>query len=107
MIRNFLEAATKAKQEAQYWLWAALTLPFIALAILTFEYYLGWDSFYAKSLVIVSVVFFSISVYWWYWALNKLIVLLDGFNKTNQNFEDIKSELRQTREAIKNDVGNR
>jgi hypothetical protein len=101
MIGQFLKTANKAKAEARYWMWAAWTLPFLALGILIFEQYLGWETLYAKTLVIISITFFTISVYWWWWALNKIIALMESFHRTEQHFEDIKSELRETRKVIK------
>jgi hypothetical protein len=101
MIRHFLNAANETKIQAQYWMWAAWTLPFLALAILTFEYFLGWESFYSKTFVIISVSFFTVSVFWWWWAINKIIVLLESFHRTEQHFEDVKHELRETRKVIR------
>jgi hypothetical protein len=101
MIRHFLDTANKAKTEARYWMWAAWTLPFVALAILVFEYYFGLESLYSKTLVIISVTFFTVSVFWWWWSINKIIVLLESFNRTEQHFQDVKHELRETRKAIR------
>lgn len=101
MIRQFLKTANKTKTEARYWMWAAWTLPFLALGILIFEHYLGWETIYVKTLVIISITFFTTSVYWWWWALNKIIALMESFHRTEQHFEDIKTELKETRKAIK------
>lgn len=101
MIGQFLNTANKAKTQAQYWMWAAWTLPFVALAILAFEYFLGWDSLISKTLVIISVTFFTVSVFWWWWALNKIVVLLESFNRTEQHFKDVKHEIKETRKAIR------
>jgi hypothetical protein len=101
MIGKFLKTAQETKIEARYWMWAAWTLPFLALAILIFEHYLGWETVYAKTLVIISIVFFSISVYWWWWAISKIVNLMESFHRTEQHFQDVKHELRETRKAIR------
>ena len=108
MVKQFFQLAKETQTQAKWWTWAAWTLPFVALAIISFENYIGWDSLMHRTLVIISVVFFTISVYWWWWALNKIVALVDGFNRAQQNFEDIKDELRKTREVLNNrDVGDR
>jgi hypothetical protein len=101
MIGQFLKTVNETKIQARWWTWAAWTLPFVALAILAFEYLLGWESMYSKSLVIILVTFFSISVFWWWWAINKIVVLLQSFQRTEQHFLDVKAELQETRKAIR------
>jgi hypothetical protein len=107
-MRNFLDTVNRAKSQAKYWSWAAWTLPFVALAILAFEYFIGWDTWYAKTLVITSITFFTVSVFWWWWALSKIVTLMESFHRTEQHFKDVKSDLAETRKLIKdNNVGNR
>lgn len=101
MVREFFKAAKQAQTEARWWTWAAWTLPFVALAVLSFEQFLGWETLYARTMVIISVVFFSISVFWWWWAINKIVVLLQSFQRTEQHFIDVKDELKKTRQAIR------
>lgn len=88
-------------KEAKWWAFAAWTLPFMALSILMFEYWIGWDSFYAKSLVIVSVVFFSISVYWWWWAISRIIRLSEIHNKNLEGWEKVQQEIQELRKDLK------
>lgn len=101
MSRHFLNTVNKAKTQSRYWMWAAWTLPFVALAIIFFEYYLGFESFYSKTLVVICVTFFTISVFWWWWALSKIVELLESFHRTEQHFQDVKAELKETRKVIR------
>lgn len=101
MIQKFFKAAEKAKVEAKWWSWAAWTLPFVALAILSFEQFFGLETLYAKTVVVIAVTFFTISVFWWWWAISKIVVLLQSFQRTEQHFLDVKNELKKTREAIR------
>lgn len=101
MLGQFLKTVNKAKLEARYWMWAAGTLPFVALAILFFEKQLGFEELYSRTLIVISLTFFSISVFWWWWAINKIVIMLESFNRTEQHFLDVKHELRETRKAIR------
>lgn len=103
MIGQFFKSVEKARTQARYWSWAAWTLPFVALAILVLESYLGWEDLYSKTLLIIIVIFFSISVFWWWWAISKIVQILESFQRTEQHFEDVKSELRETRKTIRGD----
>lgn len=105
-MENYFEASKKARKEASIWAYAAWTLPFVALALIVFEYYIGSNDLLHKIIVAITVTFFGISVYWWWWALHKFVMLLEAFKETEINFKSIQQELRKTRETISN-VGNR
>lgn len=106
MKYNLKRQTQKATEEASAWAYAAWTLPFIALAALVFEYFIGWTDAYNKTIIITAVAFFSISVFWWWWALRKFVVVISAMRDTDESLSDIKRELQKTREAIR-DVGNR
>ena len=105
-MEKYSKASEKASKEARLWSNAAWTLPFIALAAIVFEHYIGWEDYIDKTIVIITVSFFGISVFWWWWALNKFVVLLTAFSSIDDSFKEIKDELKSTKEAIKN-VGDR
>lgn len=105
-MRKYVEATKKAAREAKWWAYAAWTLPFTALALIIFGHYVDSDNAYATIILLITTVFFSISVFWWWWALNKFVVLLKSFKRAEEHFEEIKDELKKTRETIR-DVGNR
>lgn len=91
----------KTKKEASWWLYAAWTAPFVALAALFFLQVIGWAEIYEKSLVIGSVIFFSVAVFWWFWAVYKIKFLADVISKSVDNFKDIKDTVREIRDHIK------
>lgn len=107
MTNDFVKKIHNAKKQASLWAYAAWTLPFLALGILIFEYFLGWHDLVSKTLTIIAVTFFSVSVFWWWWALNKIVILFEAMNKNETNFEEIKYELRETRKVLKENVGDR
>lgn len=107
MVKNLITQVKQAGKEAKLWAYAAWSLPFVAIAILIFENLIGWDSVITKTITVIAVTFFSISVFWWWWALNKIVILFDAMKRNEQNFEDIKYELQETRKAIRENVGDR
>ena len=111
MTKKLAKATQQAAKEASLWAYAAWTLPFVALAAIVFEHFIGWENFYNKTIIIIAVTFFSISVFWWWWALNKFVIVISAMRDTEKSFEDIKDELKLTRQefqkAVKKDVGDR
>lgn len=101
MVKSIAKALELTVKETMYWRWAAWTLPFVALALVVTEYLLGWDSALQKTVISIVVIFFGVSVYWWWWALTRIILLLSALKKTEESFEEIKHELRLTREELK------
>lgn len=98
---KYFQFAEQTKRQTRWWSYAAWTLPFVALAILTVEEYLGLDEFHRKILGSVLVIFFSASVFWWWWALHKIKYIIESLRNTDKNFEEVKQEIRQTRQVLK------
>jgi hypothetical protein len=110
MISNLGRAVKKAAKEAKYWAYAAWTAPFVALAALTIQHYIGLDSWLHATVLGITCTFFAFSVYWWWWALNRVVEILAAMKRNDEHFYDVKHELRKTRQLIReieNDVGNR
>jgi hypothetical protein len=100
-IKTFREYAKQTGKEAGWWAYAAWTLPFVALAAIVFEHFIGHDDWIATTLVVVSTTFFAVSVYWWWWALTKIAGLVEGMTKINKNVDDVITELKHVRREIK------
>jgi len=88
-------------KEAKWWALAAWTLPFVALSVVLFEYWLGWDSMYVKATVIVSVIFFSVSVYWWWWAITRIVKLSEINERNLEGWSRVEKEIAALRQDIK------
>ena len=102
--KGLLKTLVKTKVEIKWWSYAAWTLPFVALAIIIFERIFGFENYYQITLTLVSLVFFSISVYWWWWALHKIAVILSYMNKTDRHIEEVINEIKETRKAIQQEI---
>lgn len=109
MVQKIVSLVRRTGTEARLWSYAAWTLPFTALALLVFEHFIGWDSLMQRTLVLITVTFFTISVFWWWWALNKIVVILRYISSNTDHFEEIKRELQATRQTIREieNVGDR
>ena len=97
----------KIAKQARWWAYAAWTLPFVALAILIGLEYLNLQNLYHLIALIIIGVFFSVSVFWWWWAIDAIKQMFVLMKNTEDNFNDVKSALKETREILKNDLGNR
>lgn len=97
MSNKFSQRAEKAETQAKYWKFAAWTLPFAALGFLAFSFFLGFDNWYAKSVVITATVFFAVSVFWWWWALHRLVDVLKGLQAAEKGLEFIKHSMKEFR----------
>lgn len=104
MVDELVKLVRRTGEEASLWAYAAWTLPFTALALLVFEHFIGWESLIGKTLVLISVTFFTISVFWWWWALNKLVVLLRYAKDNETRFKEILDEIQETKHAVNNRI---
>lgn len=94
-------------KQAKWWAYAAWTLPFVALAILIASEYLHLDNFFHVATLIIISVFFSVSVFWWWWAIDAIKQMFILMKATEDNFNEVKTALQETREILKNDLGDR
>jgi uncharacterized Tic20 family protein len=101
MPKSLIKAVQQAATEARYWTYAAWTLPFVALALIIFEHFIGHDDWISITLVGITTTFFSISVYWWWWALNKVVIVMAAMEKNEERFEDVLQEIKQTRQVLR------
>lgn len=91
------------EQQARYWRYAAWTAPFAALAIILGEILLGFDSLVKITSIVIVTAFITTSVFWWWWAVSKIVYMVNSTEKVEENFNELKTEIRE----IKKDVGNR
>lgn len=101
MQQKLTKSVRQAAQEARYWAYAAWTLPFVALALIVFEHYIGHDDWISITLVGITTTFFSVSVYWWWWALNKVVTVMAAMKANDERFEDVIHEIKQTRQVLR------
>lgn len=97
----------KKESQAQWWKYAAWTLPFVALAILISLDFLNLDKLYHIASLVIIITFFSVSVLWWWWAIDAIRQMFIIMKRTEQNFEEVKRSLKETRKVSKDDLGNR
>lgn len=93
--------ADNTKKEVRWWSYAGWTLPFAALAGLFFFNIIGWSGAYEKALIIGATIMFSISVFWWWWAINKIWNFADMISKTADKLALIKDDFNKLKNSLK------
>lgn len=91
------------EKQARWWMYAAWTSPFVALAIIIGEELLGFGSWRTNTAIVISVTFVATSVLWWWWAISKIVKMMSVSERIEQNFKNLHTEIKE----IKKDVGNR
>lgn len=99
-IKTFGEIVRQTRTQVKWWAYAAWTMPFVALALLGAEYFLGYDDIFRKTLIAVGVTFFSVSVFWWWWALFKIKDIVNGLSRTIDSLSEVKEEIVKTRKVL-------
>lgn len=90
----------KAERQASWWKYLAWSLPIIWLSAEFLLHVLGFETLEKKLLVAGGVFFFVVSVLWWWWAVDTIRLFTKAMQRTTDNFNDIKQELRKVREDI-------
>jgi len=90
-----------AIKQTMWWKYAAWTLPFVALAIIVIEYFIGNETIRQNTMLVISVTFIATSVFWWWWAINKIRLMLKAMERTENNFYEIKTDLSKTRQTVR------
>jgi uncharacterized membrane protein YqjE len=95
---NFLKGTTR---QVKLWAFFAGTLPIVVLSFLALSYFVGWDSFYHKAIIIGSGTFFFVAVVWWWWALYKIADLAIVMNNTTEKFDSVRQDIQEIKKDLK------
>lgn len=90
----------KAEKQATVWKYLAWSLPIIWLAAEFLLNVFGFQSLENRMLVAGGIFFFVVSVIWWWWAVDTIRLFAKSMQRTTDNFNEIKDELRKVREDI-------
>lgn len=86
--------------QSKLWKYFAWSLPLIWLATEFLLYALDMDQLANKLIIFGGIFFFVISVVWWWWAVDTIRLFAEAMQRTTNNFNDIKRELRKVRQDI-------
>ena len=103
-IQDYKKSASNTAKQVKWWSYAAWTLPFVALAAISFEHYIGDVSMMHRVIWITTTIFFSTSVFWWWWAINKFKEISQRLLESEERFAEIKKELKVAQDIIREDV---
>ena len=96
----------KIKKEIQWWIFAAQTVPFEAIAVLIDSDYLIINTFDNTIKFFILISFVTVSVFWWWWAMYRIIAIIETIKKSQKNFEDLKSGVKEVKKMF-NEENNR
>ena len=88
------------ENQGYWWKKAAAVLPFVALSIIIVPWLVGWDSLIDKILCIIIIVFFTIAVVWWYWAVDKVITVMMRYKETDKESVNMLTQLKHIRNLL-------
>lgn len=97
----------KILRQTKYWRYAAWTLPFVALGLLVALDVIGAENYKDIASIAVVCVFFGCSVFWWWWAMDAIHTIFQKHQSTEQDFIEIKTYIKETKELVEQDVSNR
>ena len=102
MKTRLSELLKKTEKQSMVWRYAAWTAPFAALSLVAVSYIIGNEAL--KDIIITGIIvtFFTTSVFWWWWAIDKIYALIQAFDRTDQSFDKVVTELQKIRDDIKN-----
>ena len=91
----------KIDKQVKLWKYAGRTLPFAALALLVFSYWIDPANLLNKTIIIICTAFFAVSVFWWWWALDKFTIIIKEKLGLESKFVELAKELRALRDDLK------
>jgi len=106
MIQHLAKFAKRTQREIRWWSYAAWSTPFVAIACLVLLNFLGWNNIYDKFIIIITSVFFGVSVFWWWWAIHKFATVFNIFTKTEKDLQEVKQHLIETRKIVQEEIKN-
>lgn len=93
----------KIDKQVKIWKWLASILPLTALAVISLVHFLGTDTYF-KITVIVIVAGLSVTSFaWWWWAIDKIRAWFKLIGETQSALTEIKNDIKE----VKKDVSDR
>ena len=90
----------RATFQSKIWKYFAWSLPMIWLVAEFLLYMFGFENIANKLLIFGGIFFFAISIIWWWWAVDTIRLFAEAMQRTSNNFNGIKQELRKVRENL-------
>lgn len=90
------------KKQVTAWKQAATIGAMSGLFAILFAYFIGNDTLIKCVAIAVTTVFFTTSVYWWFWALSNIAKFYAHMENTKTALEQIKSDITKFKDELKN-----
>jgi high-affinity Fe2+/Pb2+ permease len=107
MENDFRKFGEKKIKEIKLWAWAAVIFPISGLAGIFFVWSFGTAELFSTTIATGATVMFAVAVFWWWWALHSLYNLLLMWSKTEYNMNEVKLDLKEIKQSIRDFFFNR
>ena len=91
----------KTEKQIQCWKYIGWTLPFVAIALIVVQWAFNLDTLYEYTMIGILLTFLGVSVFWWWWAIDKIYNLVKSFDQTQKHFDDLAIHLKEIKKEIK------
>jgi hypothetical protein len=91
----------KIIKQTKIWMTAASVIPVTALSGMFFLQFIGWTTTLEKLLTIGAIIMFFVASIWWWWAVNKIVEFANMMKKTDQNLQELKTDIASIKTDIK------
>jgi uncharacterized membrane protein YfbV (UPF0208 family) len=107
-MKNLVKLVERTHAQVKWWSYAGWTLPFVAIAVIVFENFFGYESWLNITAASIIIIFLSAAVFWWWWALSKISIVMQSMKNSNDTFLEIKEEIKEAKKTLKEiDADNR
>lgn len=100
-INKCMEDTQRRIKQAKLWLKLARILPLTALSVFIVPYVIGWDSTTDKIVCVIIISFLVICFLWWFWAVDKILMLLNIYQRSEDLAEKVNKEINVLKKIIK------
>lgn len=95
-----MDFKTNTIRQIRIWAWAATVLPISALSAMFFVWRFSPATFIDYVFITGEVIMFSIAVIWWWWAMFTMRNLVNHWDKTKENVNDVLIDIKQLKSVI-------
>jgi Na+/melibiose symporter-like transporter len=90
----------KTKKQATWWLCLARVLPLVALGVIIVPLLVGDDTWFQVAMCAVIIVFSTLAILWWYWAVERVVTMWDKQKQVEETSINMLAQLKHIRNLL-------
>lgn len=99
-MTKFNDFKTQTIKQIRLWAWAAAVLPIAALAGIFFTWRFYDNTIFGYMMIIGETAMFTAAVIWWWWAMYVLRNLVQHWDETRQNVQNVLHDVKSIRAIV-------